>query len=261
MLRFFRQIRQRLLNDNPPDQASRAGKFGKYLLYAVGEILLVVIGILIALQIDNWNEERKFRAQQYSLLKDLAADLQANLGELENGREVNKSFLNEYRALAQAIREDVPPSPSIDSLCRHLANWHSPFFTRTAYESLKNKGLEIMDNDTLKKQIVALFEKEFVFLSEDYDRTEWECAGGIKTQLLNKYLQYEEESSPSEMDLLEPNILPVDFESMKADRQFVNMLSELIVYRSRGVYQYSKVIDLINAALRAIEDQVETLRP
>ena len=252
MLRFFRQIRQRLLTDN---------RFGKYLLYAVGEILLVVIGILIALQIDNWNEERKFRAQQYSLLKDLAADLQANLQELENGREMNSLLLNEYRGLAQAIREDLPPSPVIDSLCRHLANWHSPFFTRTAYESLKNKGLEIIDNDTLKKQIVALFEKEFVFLSEDYDRTEWEFAGGIKTPLLNKYLQYEEESSQSEMDLLEPNILPVDFESMKADRQFVNMLSELIVYRSRGVYQYSKVIDLINAALRAIEVQVETLRP
>jgi hypothetical protein len=47
MLRFFRQIRQRLLTDN---------KFSKYLLYAIGEILLVVIGILIALQADFWNE-------------------------------------------------------------------------------------------------------------------------------------------------------------------------------------------------------------
>ncbi|WP_445384082.1 hypothetical protein ACT6NV_08640 [Robiginitalea sp. IMCC44478] len=50
MLRFFRQIRQRLLTDN---------KFSKYLLYAVGEILLVVIGILIAMKVDDWNEERK----------------------------------------------------------------------------------------------------------------------------------------------------------------------------------------------------------
>jgi hypothetical protein len=47
MLRFFRQIRQRLLTDN---------KFSKYLLHAVGVILLVVIGILIAIQVDNWNE-------------------------------------------------------------------------------------------------------------------------------------------------------------------------------------------------------------
>ena len=55
MLRLFRRILQRLLIKN---------RFSKYLLYAVGEILLVVIGILIALQVDNWNEERQERIQE-----------------------------------------------------------------------------------------------------------------------------------------------------------------------------------------------------
>ena len=50
MIKFFRKIRQRLLTEN---------KFSKYLIYAIGEIILVVIGILIALQINNWNENRK----------------------------------------------------------------------------------------------------------------------------------------------------------------------------------------------------------
>ncbi|MGB5189120.1 MAG: hypothetical protein WBN54_03565, partial [Robiginitalea sp.] len=54
MLRFFRTFRQRLLTEN---------KFSKYLLYAVGEILLVVIGILIALQINEW-QENKVKAQK-----------------------------------------------------------------------------------------------------------------------------------------------------------------------------------------------------
>ena len=62
MLHFFRQIRQRLLTDN---------KFSKYLLYAVGEILLVVIGILIALQIDTWNETRKARIQESKIYKEI----------------------------------------------------------------------------------------------------------------------------------------------------------------------------------------------
>ena len=66
MLRFFRQIRQRLLTDN---------KFSKYLLYAVGEILLVVIGILIALQVDNLNEERKNRELEMVFLERLKSDL------------------------------------------------------------------------------------------------------------------------------------------------------------------------------------------
>ena len=55
MLRFFRQIRQRLL----PIAIGTENKLSKYLLYAVAEIPLVVIGILIAMKVDNWNEERK----------------------------------------------------------------------------------------------------------------------------------------------------------------------------------------------------------
>ena len=58
MLRFFRQIRQRLFTENPPAGSRMVNRFSKYLLYAVGEILLVVIGILIALQVNNWNERR-----------------------------------------------------------------------------------------------------------------------------------------------------------------------------------------------------------
>ncbi len=69
MLRFFRRIRQRLLTDN---------KFSKYLLYAIGEILLVVVGILIALQVDSWNAERKdaikLRTALQSVYKDIVQD-------------------------------------------------------------------------------------------------------------------------------------------------------------------------------------------
>jgi hypothetical protein len=56
MIKFFRRIRQKLVTENKP--ALPAGRFSKYLLYAIGEILLVIIGILIALQINNWNDKR-----------------------------------------------------------------------------------------------------------------------------------------------------------------------------------------------------------
>ncbi len=57
MIKFFRKIRQRLLTEN---------KFSKYLIYAIGEIILVVIGILIALQINNWNELNKIKKSEIS---------------------------------------------------------------------------------------------------------------------------------------------------------------------------------------------------
>jgi len=78
MIKFFRHIRQNLIMENPPKENSRAGKTGKYLKYAIGEIVLVMIGILLALQINNWNEHRKnkisWRTYNKSLIKDLEQD-------------------------------------------------------------------------------------------------------------------------------------------------------------------------------------------
>ena len=66
MTNFFRKIRKKILSEN---------KFSKYLLYAIGEIVLVVIGILIALQINNWNEDRFMRITVNRYLSSLVNDL------------------------------------------------------------------------------------------------------------------------------------------------------------------------------------------
>ena len=69
MLRFFRKIRQNLLED---------GKTSAYLKYAVGEVLLVVIGILVALQVNNWNEFRKDRNTEKQIVKTIYEELEQN---------------------------------------------------------------------------------------------------------------------------------------------------------------------------------------
>ena len=71
MIKFFRKIRQNLLIEN---------KTGKYLKYAIGEIILVVIGILIALQINNWNEQRKNQDNVHLSLFQILNDLLSKYG-------------------------------------------------------------------------------------------------------------------------------------------------------------------------------------
>jgi len=66
MIKFFRRIRQKLITE---------GSLSKYLIYAIGEILLVVIGILIALQINNWNEKQKQSILIHSYINSLIDDL------------------------------------------------------------------------------------------------------------------------------------------------------------------------------------------
>ena len=71
MIKFFRKIRLELMNQN---------KMGKYFKYAIGEIILVVIGILIALQINNWNEDKNLQNKEQALLIKLKEDLKTRWG-------------------------------------------------------------------------------------------------------------------------------------------------------------------------------------
>jgi len=81
MIKFFRHIRQRMLSEN---------KMSKYLLYALGEIILVVIGILIALSINNWNSDRQLRVQEQEFLTSLKNEFSINLDLLnESIKEVD----------------------------------------------------------------------------------------------------------------------------------------------------------------------------
>src|SRR6056300_1110140 len=76
MIKFFRRIRFDLMNNN---------KTGKYFKYAIGEILLVVIGILIALQINNWNENQKDRIIEKEMLTELITTAKSNHESLLSG--------------------------------------------------------------------------------------------------------------------------------------------------------------------------------
>ncbi|WP_211356669.1 DUF6090 family protein [Polaribacter glomeratus] len=72
MIKFFRRIRKTILTENLPEAQKKTT--GKYFKYAIGEIVLVVIGILIALQINNWNELQKNKKQELVILTNILQD-------------------------------------------------------------------------------------------------------------------------------------------------------------------------------------------
>ncbi|MAX69627.1 MAG: hypothetical protein CMC76_00780, partial [Flavobacteriaceae bacterium] len=85
MIKFFRKIRRNLLSEQ---------KTAKYFKYAIGEIILVVIGILIALQINNWNDNNKKNELEQEALYNLKVDFELNKKELENIIASTESSIN-----------------------------------------------------------------------------------------------------------------------------------------------------------------------
>ena len=96
MIKFFRKIRQNLLSE---------GKTGKYLKYAIGEIFLVIIGILIALQINNWNSERIEKNAFKSNLQFAIEDLEQDKNDLIRLTDERKHVMNKADLILQAIKE------------------------------------------------------------------------------------------------------------------------------------------------------------
>ncbi|WP_339628306.1 DUF6090 family protein [uncultured Maribacter sp.] len=99
MIKFFRKIRQKLVTEN---------KFSKYLLYAIGEIVLVVIGILIALQLNNLNEIDKVKDTEVIYLNALHDEFSNNLKEVERVMKLNKRGLEMAHGLLGKMGTDDP---------------------------------------------------------------------------------------------------------------------------------------------------------
>lgn len=95
MIKFFRHFRQQLLTEN---------KLSKYILYAIGEIVLVVIGILIAIQLNQWRNETSNNHQRQKVLRALQFEFQSNLAQLDTVLTYNSKVLNAYPKAMELIR-------------------------------------------------------------------------------------------------------------------------------------------------------------
>ncbi|WP_350293369.1 DUF6090 family protein [uncultured Croceitalea sp.] len=149
MIKFFRKIRENLLSE---------GKTGKYLKYAIGEIILVVIGILIALQINNWNEKRKNQNYERKILTLINQNLENDSIALSNQLYSLKSS----KDLTDKLLEQVSLGNYNDSLNYWLGEIIS--FERfksqsSAFEMLKSKGIDIISNDELQLALITYYDE------------------------------------------------------------------------------------------------------
>jgi hypothetical protein len=213
MIKLFRKTRQRLLTENLPN--GQAGKFSKYLLYAIGEIVLVVIGILIALSINNWNEDKKLKHTEQKVLIEIKNALS---DDLSYGIKANIFWSKECLKI-KVIKEQIQlEKPTNDSLNHHFAKflmWQTADIYFGPYEILKSKGLELISNDELRSKIIYYYEQTAKhYIDQNY-------------YLPNQYyLEYCAQLFNTFAFGNNPNgILPNDFGSLKKDQKFKSLLN------------------------------------
>ena len=249
MIKLFRKIRHDLLSE---------GNTGKYLKYAIGEIILVVIGILIALQINNWNENRKEKKQELKQLKALKLEFDKNLISFDS---IFNHHIENERATQSLMRANGKNYniETLDSL--YLKTIYNYNFdpSRGIYNSLINSGqIELISNELLKYKIAEIQDLVVDYIDDENLARHYSTdvlISFVVNQMPYNPLRFYKNRSSEERE--EHKIL---FQEMIDNRMFIEHLSILSLYRI-GVFEegnkvkkgYQEIIELINQEISKIE--------
>ena len=244
MIKFFRHIRKSIIMEN---------KTGKYFKYAIGEIILVVIGILIALSINNWNDNRKNSQKEYQYLQGLKKDLESNLLELD--RVISKTAYT-YQASDSILKHK---RGEIDSFKLHRffscvlgGIGYTVYIVQegTIQDIIGSGNLDLIKNDSIRRAIGS-WQANLNFMRE------WEH---LDKNVADDYSEYLNKNIDM-YKLLNPVIeLPITFEEKDRiinDRIFLNFISNRSRLPRKLNQSYKNEVNRVNNLIHLINSELK----
>ena len=237
MITFLRKTRKTLFD---------SGKAGRYILYAIGEIFLVVIGILIALQINNWNESNKRDKRELVLLKELVGNLKTNVNNLNNDIASQVESANIIDFLIDHLDNRRPYFDSLDYYFSMSDFAPDVILTSSAFETLKSSGLELIKSPILRTEIINLFEVTYPYLLQETKRLEDQVWPAVVVPMIQKHFR-------EEMN----RYIPTNYEALLNDVEFINMLSKRGRMRKSSTTQKKEAKAKTERIIDLIEDELQ----
>ena len=256
MIKFFRQIRRKLIDQDErseilPQQnqsealtkrtEKREGRLKKYLIYSIGEILLVVIGILIALQINNWNENKKDRNTENKLLIELNENLKTNSGRLNSDIQNELRSIESIDFVVNHILKRRAYDDSLDVYFRNALFSPDIVLATSGYEAVKSKGFEIVEKDKLRKAIIDLYDVTYANLLSETIRLEDQFWPTAVLPAVHKHFMFTELGAK-----------PVDYTALLNDTKYINMILHRKHFREQA-------FDLKTASLKQTESLLKLI--
>jgi hypothetical protein len=196
-------------------------KTGKYLKYAIGEIILVVIGILIALSVNNWNENRKLKIQEKILLEGLKESIAGDFRSLPKWQKYSSATPNSVNVILYSFEQNLAYH---DSLNIHFGNTSMPWnpsISNELFESLNSSDLNLISNAELRRQIISYYNhaKQMYVYQNKYNAIIERASENIFRTRFN--------SLWDGITVKDVPMIPNDYESLKNDVQYLYFLKSL----------------------------------
>jgi len=228
MLKFFRKIRQQLAYDN---------NLSKYSRYAIGEIFLVVIGILIALQINNWNEKRKDGLRATAYMHRISEDLDRSIKRSTRLAEMNRSILKSVTETQLYLERGTELTAEERETVEYALLW----FPRTTYllpylltyEEMKESGDLYLIEDIALRNELAEFYSYLIQVEAVYEK----LSNDVENQFGVYNSKIRAHTDPETLDIT----FDYDFNEMSQDALFINTFSRMSIHWRGFVYFMERV--------------------
>ena len=253
MIKFFRKIRQRLLTEN---------KFSKYLIYAIGEIVLVVIGILIALSINKYNEDLKAKKFELKLLKQLEQDLLENKGEFERQWGVYKEHLYSCEYILHHIKSKLPLTDSLRYHFYHTSTLPGSRPVNTSYTFLKTTGLNEIKNDSLRIAITKFHEQDISQMNTQQDILLAMQSNHVEPFLIEHFKSagFEREQQYSSFKVhYAPSVIPINYDALILNEAYANIIALKRLRLSINLGWLSRYRTNLEVLLRLVRKEIEKM--
>jgi len=240
MIKFFSKIREKLPSEDPP--AGEAGKFSRYLIYAIGEIILVVVGILIALAINNWNDKNNLENKETTLLIEMKSNLESDLEGLKWDINKNEKLLKANQIVLNSLNNGVYN----DSLKKYYSQikGNTVFVKNTsAFKNLESLGLNTVKNDSLRIKITRLYSEKYEYIRYIEQVRDEKFQYEQITPQITKHLRI------SSGDLYEP----INVEELSRDNEFKSIIQLNSDLRFYIIKVYKDIQKMITELIKAID--------
>lgn len=265
MVNFFRKIRKHIATDKGP--ASQTDRFFKYSRYAIGEIFLVVIGILIALQINTWNEGRKERKTERDILSEIKENLAFDLIDLENNITNFKNKATSAKSLLSILQQDIEYHDSIGYFFSYIKAYPHLTSKTNGYNLLKTTGMGIIQNDSIRKEISDLYEDRYPYILT-YEKERISYNMNVLHEAMNPYFgtrALTKELKPASIQAI-GNVNTLieygffrnirNYEALKKDQNLLGIIKGIEMWAKVNTNTQSQVKEQVRALIAQIEEEL-----
>lgn len=243
MIKFFRNIRRNLIGE---------GKSSKHLKYAIGEVILVVVGILIALAINNANEKRKINAFEIELLSELRLTVNDELKKMDRRLEEHQKSSMSCHFLIDALKQKIPYHDSIGQHFEQSFTIWGANFRYSGFENVKNHGLLFIENQELRYLLMETYETQTKFLETLLKRYDMYYFNTIAPELTHNFIHVK---SADNNNLI--GLFPKNYISNSNKLKHINMLEQTVELLRQIINTDRRIIRMLKELDIKLKEEIE----